>query len=337
MKLSVALIYGGEGCERDVSKNSRNNLRLLIDNERFEVIDVYISDNGEWFLLKDGDAATPTFPMAKDGKHGLISGTEIVEIDVAIPCLHGNFGEDGIICGALTAAHIPTVSEDVYASSLAADKAYTKTVCEHLGIPTAAWRLSVGESAEEALSHSESLLTYPMFIKPARLGSSIGACPVRQRDDFIPAFNKAKHLAGDRILVEKEIKIKHELECAVFGAKERKILPGGTVYSNGIFYDFKAKYNSGDLTAAVSEEYASSPTAKKAAEYAERLADFIGINMISRIDFFVAENDDIYFNEINTFPGMTKTSLYPRMAELLCGGKGFINELILSALNAGRF
>lgn len=327
MKKRVALIFGGEGSEREISELSAQNVDSLIDKSLYDVVYIEISGNAQWYIKKGG-VKTPTFPVMLDGKSGFYDGGRILEVDCALPCLHGDFGEDGVVQGALTLAHIKYIGQDVYASALTSDKAYTRAVSDSLGIPGAKWLLSTENEPCVARGRAEEQIGYPMFIKPARQGSSFGSHPVYSNLDFDSAYNDAKRY-GNRVLIEELVDYKFELECALFENKKQIFSAGGRILSDGDFYDYNSKYdkNSSPKTEAQSGIF---PRAEALAiEYSKRLADFIGIKHISRFDFFVTSDERVYFNEINVFPGMTKTSLYPLLTEDMGLRRGdFINLLI---------
>ncbi len=343
MKKRVALIFGGEGSEHEISRLSAENLAGLIDTNLYEVLFVEISENAEWYIC-EGDirevfsheslsGKVPTFPVKLGEKSGFLYREKILAVDLAIPCLHGDFGEDGVVQGALTAAHIRYIGQDVYSSALASDKAYTRAVSDALSIPGASWLLLTEEDFAKARRLAEEKIGYPMFIKPTRQGSSFGSSPVYSAKDFDRAYADAKRY-GKRVLIEELIDYKFELECAFLSGR---FCAGGRILSGGNFYDYKSKYdkNASPKTEAKSGKF---PRAEAlATEYAKRLSDFIGIKELSRFDFFVTENERVYFNEINVFPGMTKTSLYPSLTEDMGFREGdFLNVLIAEALKDDR-
>ena len=216
MKISVALIFGGEGCERDISLRSAKSIYEMIDKERFSVLPVYISENGDWYAQREMPSGEiprdiPTFPVRIEGRSGFLVKGHVGTVSVALPILHGELGEDGVIQGALEAAHIPYVGCDVISSALTIDKAYTKAVAASLGIPTARWVSSDGRTASEVKALAEEAIGYPMFIKPARRGSSIGASRVDTAEDFYPAYDIAA--IHGRVIVEECISVKYEVEC----------------------------------------------------------------------------------------------------------------------------
>ena len=336
MKKRVALIYGGEGAEREISKLSAENLFSHIDEKEYEVLRIEILGNGEWKAVTEKGKYESTFPIFKDGVSGFLLGGEVLPVDCAIPCLHGNYGEDGVVQGALTAAHIKYIGQDVYASAVTSDKAFTKLIASRLNIPTADWILSDNESAPDAKARAERYLQYPMFIKPARLGSSYGATPVPTSDAFVSAYEYAKSFDA-RLLIEERVDFDYEVECALFDAGERRISAGGRVLSGGKFYDYNSKYDKNASPETEAKSGKAPEIEEKISEYSASLADFIGIKHLSRFDFFVNRDGKILFNEINAFPGMTATSLYPKLTEDMGLYKGeFINLLIKSVSKNDR-
>ncbi len=328
MKFTVALIYGGEGCEHEISLVSSENIRRFLDKSKYEVIPVFISKSGEWFIEKDGQR-TPTFPAYMSGISGLYSNGKIISIDLAIPALHGNLGEDGVIVGALSAAHIKFLGCGVLAGAVCSDKIVTKMIAEAIGVPTARWTYFTREEADEAKKRSEELLNYPLFIKPAALGSSIGISRVTRSEDFSIAYEAARAL-HKRILVEEAVEVKYELECAYLGLKDKDCFAIGKILSEGKFYDFGEKYGGSTKTEA---EELDTEICGSVTSMARALRTATGASGISRFDFFLTGDGKILFNEINTFPGMTQTSLYPALTEKMGFSKGeFINKLSEEAL-----
>ena len=343
MKKTVALIFGGEGYERHISELSAYNLFAMIDKSKYDLLKIGITDKGEWYFygggaekIKSGewrfDAThlSPTFPTLLCGKSGFLMADGVLTVDCAIPCLHGDFGEDGTVEGALTIAHIPYVGEDVYASALTSDKIYTKLAAREVGIPQADFIVSQNEPVDEAKRRAEEMLGYPMFIKPARLGSSIGAHPIYTDAQFQEAFCDAKRHA-ERLLIEKLVSFEYELECAFVNIDGPRIIPDGVIANGGKFYDFETKY---EKMGAAPEKDVPSAVKARVADYTRALASLIGIRALSRFDFFVTREGKLYFNEVNAFPGMTETSLFPRLTEnagLLRGE--FINRLIESVIS----
>lgn len=337
MKKNVALIAGGKGYEREISEVSAEHLFSLIDRQSYNVYIIHIDSSGEWYIsqapcqkyekdYKDRELFRSAYPVLYKGKSGFFTEGKVLGFDCVIPCLHGDFGEDGIIQSALCAADINYVGQDVFASAVCSDKIFSKIIAESLGIPTARWRLSDSESAEEAKQSSEKEIGYPMFIKPARLGSSIGAYPVREACEFIPAFESASRYS-ERLLIEELIEFDYELECSFLEGGEPELIPGGRILSGGEFYDFDSKYVSSAIRTEV-RHGTFSDAERKAEEYSRALISLIGIRHLCRLDFFISSGKAV-FNEINVFPGMTEASLYPKLVEgTKKDRRGFINRLI---------
>ena len=328
MKLNVALIYGGEGFEHEISLVGAKNLSGMINALRYSVIHVLISKSGEWFIEKEGEKI-PVFPALLGGRSGLFANGKSIPVDVAIPLLHGDLGEDGVIQGALRAAHIKFVGCGLLAGALCADKIAAKLISDALRIPTAKWTFSSDENAENALAIAEATLRYPMFIKPSALGSSIGISRVTDRKSFIEGYKKARLLC-ERVLIEEAVFVKCELECAYMHADGKHHYRIGQILSGGEFYDYDKKYRIETKTEAA---FSNEKIAEAVINLADKLRCAIGVKQLSRFDFFLAEDGSILFNEINTFPGMTKTSLYPSLTVKMGFSEGeFINRLISEAL-----
>ncbi|MBQ8584560.1 MAG: D-alanine--D-alanine ligase [Clostridia bacterium] len=320
---TALIIFGGMGYEHSVSVRSAELVLKEIDRERFNPLPVYVTEGGDWLIPREGDvplskivgAKAPlatSAPAQYRGEGGLICGGGFIRVDVAFSLIHGNLGEDGVISGCLENAKIPYVGCDTVASAVTADKAYTKILAKSIGIPTARFTVSSGKK-EEAVLEAEGALSYPMFVKPARLGSSYGAGAAATRDELMCRYGIARSL-DSRVLIEEKLDILCELEVAYLSAfgKELFTSPGKICYGGG-FYDYDSKYSS-ESDASVSENSELSPdTENTLIEYSKSLARLIGLRDLSRIDFFLTRDGNIYFNEINTIPGFTDSSLYPRL------------------------
>ena len=305
---TVALIRGGEGKEHNISCLGAEYVKGLIDGTKYRVLPIYIDREGLWRSEDHGGAvAHPT--LTEDGG-GVRVKDKFIRIDAALPLLHGDMGEDGAVQGALRCAHIPFVGADTVTGAVACDKGYTKAVAEALGIPTACWIYYVGKDVAECRRLAEEKLGYPMFVKPARLGSSVGAYPVRTPDEFNEAFASAIHLGDGRLLVEELIQNKRELEVAYFSAGGQRIISHPAEVVCDGFYSYGRKYDSPAVTLTRAE--LSPKIAAELRRYCELLAKALGLRHLSRIDFFLS-GERIIFNEINTMPGFTASSLYPRI------------------------
>lgn len=312
MKTTVALIWGGCGKEHDVSCMGYPYVLALLKKVGYTVISVYIDRQSRWYIVKNG-RRTPTFPIMLSGKCGLYTEKEIVEIDVALPLLHGDRGESGEIQGLLDAAGIKYVGADVPCGALCLDKSHCKCVADTLGIPSAKWQsFSRPISPRDALKLCLEKFPFPMFIKPRRLGSSVGAYVARNEEEFIHSFERTSQIENRFIMVEELIESKRELECAFYSAKGTTFItrPGEILLDGFYGYDEKYKGNTQtDISAKIDTD-----TWQMLQKYSLILADEIGLRHLARIDFFLTDKG-LLFNEINTLPGFTHESLYPKMIE----------------------
>ena len=316
MKPTVALIHGGEGYEHDISLLGAKNLSAMICREKYEVIPVLIDKNGNW--LTDG-GKTQVFPVLLGKESGLLSERGLLRLDIAIPLLHGDRGEDGAVIGALKSAHIKFIGCDILPSALTADKISAKLIARALGIPTADFVFSTDADRDGAVERAEKALTYPMFVKPSGLGSSIGISKAYDKDGLIRAYENALKYSK-RILIENTVEVKRELECAFadFGGK-RFITPPGEVLIRG-FYDFDKKY--GGETEVETSAKVPDGIKKQAIAYSELLTKVLGVRHLGRVDFFLSDDGNLYFNEINPIPGMTGESLYLKLLKKAGIGEG---------------
>lgn len=309
-KKRVALIYGGRGQEHPISVSGAENLMPLIDGVRYETLPLLISESGDFYIHSPYSTDTPTKcadPVRRGGRGGVITDDgSFIAVDCAFPLLHGDHGEDGEVQGLLSALRIPFVGSDTRASAICLDKAVTKSVAEALGIPTVPWRLL----AEGDSTHGIDL---PAFVKPDTLGSSCGASEAHSEAELECAVRAARTAGDGRVLAERLVRPIRELECAYFSAQgENLVTPAGEILCDG-FYSYGKKY-SDDSVSVLARAELTERISNELHSHAERLCRFIGIRHLARIDFFLS-GDRLYFNEINTLPGMTATSLYLRLLD----------------------
>ena len=289
--MTLAIIYGGEGYEHEVSILGFQHLFPILD-KIYHILPIFIDTCGEFWLKNK--RVFPTYGGFADQEG------EVYSVDCAFPLLHGDRGEDGVVQSALTLGKIPFIGCTPTVGAVCRDKFTVKAVANSLGIPTLSARL-ISPDDEIAL---------PCFIKPCCLGSSIGAGAARDESELHSAIENAFRYT-DRVMAEPLLEDKRELECGYFGVKGKEIFTNaGEILSNGRFYDYDSKYGGGTKTATVAD--VSPKINEKIKEYSARLVAALGVRHISRIDFFLV-GEDIYFNEINTMPGFTEESLYPRM------------------------
>ena len=326
-KNTVLLIFGGRGAEHDVSKMSAEYLFTLLDREAFEVIPIFITREGRWLKLDtpkisgehDTEDLREVHLGQRQGVGGITEGNKFTRVDAAFPILHGDFGEDGVVQGALENAKIKFVGSDNYSGPITMDKAFTKIIAERLGIPTARFVLGIdgaqSYSKEETLNRAERLFGYPMFIKPSRLGSSIGAGRACGREEASALYDKALEYSP-RVLIEELVDIDKEVECAYFKVKNKEIITDLAEISCSFgFYDYDKKYL-GQSGASLSPTADTSRRIREAVKgYTKLLAEYIGVRHLGRFDFFITRDGRILFNEINAIPGVTVGSLYPALLE----------------------
>ena len=329
-KPTVAVIFGGMGAEHEISVLGKDYVLRSIDRQRFFVLPVFIERDGEWYI-EDRRRRLRAYPMRKNGKAGFLVGHRFKRVELAFPILHGDFGEDGRVQGLLECLGFSFVGCKTVASAVSIDKCFTKSVAEAAGIPTVPWIQVNGTVTKEKVREVKEALGLPVFIKPARLGSSIGAGIARTDDELLEALEKASALGGGRVIAEKLIAPIRELEVAfleLFG--ERYITPAGEVVAGAEFYGYEQKYADTSVSSVTPRARVPFEVEKRLLDYSARLADALDIRGLSRLDFFLCE-DKLYFNEINTVPGMTESSLYPSLIREHLGFD-LVNRLIEDAL-----
>ncbi len=324
-KRNVALLYGGRGHEHEVSKMSATYLCSIIDEKRYIPHPIFIDKAGGWYYGEDRAKPVTLSPTAAR----LSVGGEEIAVDVVFPMLHGDIGEDGTVSGALLCLGIPYVGCHTGAGALAADKALTKAVARSLGIPVARDMLVLrSHDIEWAAREAEASIGYPMFIKPTDLGSSVGARAARDGRELREALKEALSLSP-RVLIEELVEDKRELECAYLGTRGGELIsPPGEVILDGT-YDYERKYLKGGARCVTRAELPDEVIGL-AREYTRRLVHHIGIRQIARVDYFLTPAG-LILNEINTMPGFTGSSLYPKMVE----GMGICPEDLVTELIEG--
>lgn len=343
----VLVVFGGASSEHDISTVSAKFVIENIPTDKYEVVMLGITKQGEWFKYTGKTENLPEDKWTQDTEnltkavispdsscHGLIvfenGNVKTERIDVVFPVMHGKNGEDGTIQGLMQLAGIPYVGCDCASSAVCMDKALTNTVADCAGIPQAKWlgvtkyEYSLNEDA--VIDKAEQYLGYPVFVKPANAGSSVGVTKVSSRENFKEAVNIA--FKEDTKIVLEEGIVGREVECAVIGNDEPMAGQVGEIVSVNEIYDFEAKYVSDAselfIPARLSEDVIED--VKKAACKAYKA---LGCSGLARVDFFVRESDGkIMLNEPNTIPGFTSISMYPK----LMNAAGLDSAALLSKL-----
>lgn len=352
-KKTLAIVFGGESNEHEISCISAANVAFCVDLESWDLKLIGITKDGRWLKvdsiesIRDG-SWTESKVMAwilPDAKvHGMfvwdgaVSAPDFVYLDVIFPVLHGRKGEDGTIQGLFEMSGIPYVGCGVFASAASMDKFYTKIVVQNLGIRQAGFvgvRLKDIEGPsgmEDTVKIIEERFPYPLFIKPSRSGSSVGVSKVYDREGLIKGIQDAVQV-DFKVLVEEFIDSR-ELECAVFGGGKSEVISSGVgeILSADVFYDYDSKYrNPGSKT--VTDPQLPEGVAEKIRRYAREIFIALDCFGLARVDFFVEKNThEVVFNEINTIPGFTAISMYPMLWEARgVSKKELIEKLIQSA------
>lgn len=332
-KLKVGVIFGGKSSEHDVSKVSGTSVISNLDKEKYNVLPIYIDEQGKWYTyekdVNDIEILDIDSDISKDIK--AISNIENIlkSVDVVFPVLHGLGGEDGSIQGMFELFDIPYVGCGILASSVGMDKAYTKIIFERAGIKQAKYEyirkindkyIYVDKNFNEEILDINKIvekinnnLKYPMFIKPSNSGSSVGINKANNIDELKKAIEYAAKF-DKKILIEEGL-VGKEVECAVLGNEEVIASCIGEIKPAEDFYTFDAKYKNQEskvlIPAEIPEEMSNQ--IRKLAIKAFKSIDGKGL---SRVDFFANfETNEIYINEINTLPGFTTISMYPKLFE----------------------
>jgi len=306
--LKILILFGGVSSEHEVSVNSCKAILENIDNNKFKVSVCGISKQNEWYLYKDKiESLDEDWLNKKIEKIENIIGF-LKEFDVVFPITHGTNGEDGKLQGFLELFNIKFVGPKTLASSIGMDKEFSKIIFNHLGIPQVPYEVITNGNYN--LKEIETKLNYPMIVKPANGGSSVGISISNNRNELLKSIQLAKKY-DNKIIVEKFIKAR-ELECAILEDTELIISDIGEIKACNEFYDYDAKYKQNSETIINAE--LPDDISKQIKEYAKKAFIGINANSLSRIDFFYDEiNDKIYLNEINTLPGFTTISMYPML------------------------
>ncbi len=314
-RLRVALLAGGRSSEHDISLASARSVLAALDPERYDVVSVAIGRDGRWALEPAGQAAlqgsdpgtSPAETLPVPAENGTLAA--LGAVDVVLPILHGPFGEDGTVQGLLELAGVPYVGAGVAGSALAMDKDLFKKVMRDSGIPVARHHtIRQGDEVENPYG-------YPVFVKPARLGSSVGISKVHDEAELGPAVALARR-HDEKVLVE-EFVAGMEVECGVLGNRVPPpvaSLPGRIDTLEHEWYDFESKYASGGMELVIPPELpqATIELVQQRAVDAFVAGDCEGL---ARVDFFVRDDGEVVVNELNTMPGFTETSVYAKLFE----------------------
>lgn len=293
-KIRVGIIFGGKSAEHEVSVRSAENVIEAIDKDKYEPVLIKIEKSGKWLLNNES-----RFPSSE-------------LIDVAFPILHGPFGEDGTVQGLLKLAGIPFIGSGVLGSAVGMDKDVMKRLLRDAGIPIAKFVVAKEKEVPNYKDIVESLGS-PFFIKPANMGSSVGVSKVTEESEVARAVENAFQY-DRKILIEENIQGR-EIECSVLGNDEpRASIPGEIIPSHD-FYSYEAKYIDENGAKLEIPAKLSSELVEKVRELAIKTFRTLECEGLGRVDFFLKPNGEVQVNEINTIPGFTSISMYPKMWE----------------------
>jgi D-alanine-D-alanine ligase len=341
-KTRVGILFGGKSAEHEVSLQSAKNVYDAIDRNKYEPVLIGIDKSGNWllhdashFLLQEGDPRAISLnpkgepvalPPESTGKLSFLNGQgggHSRRLDVVFPILHGPFGEDGTVQGLLKLADIPFVGSGVLGSAAGMDKDVMKRLLRDGGIPVGRFLCFSSHQPVPPFAEIEAALARPFFVKPANMGSSVGISKVHNEAEY-PAAMRDAFRYDTKVIIEEFIPGR-ELECAVLGNEQPAASVVGEIISTHEFYSYDAKYLDEKGAALEIPAKISGETQRRIQELAIQTFQTLCCEGLSRVDFFLRENGEVVVNEINTIPGFTKISMYPKLWE--ASGIGY-TELI---------
>ena len=333
-KLNLAVVFGGVSSEHDISCISACSVIKNIKKEKYNVYMLGITKQGEWYLFNgdvdmlpedkwiDDRFITPAIISPDASVHGMLvfkSGeAERIKLDVIHPVLHGKNGEDGTIQGLFQLAQIPFVGCNTVSSAVSMDKEFTNTIADMSHIKQAKWtsviKYNYDKNPEAFLKKAVDYLGFPIFVKPANAGSSVGITKATDMDSLKKGMDIA--FKEDVKAVLEEGINGYEVECAVLGNEEPMASTVGEILPSGDFYDFESKYINGSTGLAIPAKNIDEEKIDEVRKNAIKAYTAIGCAGLARVDFFVEkETGEVYFNEINALPGFTSISMYPKLWE----------------------
>lgn len=333
---AICLLFGGKSGEHEVSCRSAASVARNLDPRHYQLTLIGIDRQGSWYLQREPRFVPAPFgetlevladePVLVAPGTGLVAGGERLETDVVFPVLHGSFGEDGTIQGLLEVAGLPYVGAGVMASAVAMDKEKTKELWRQASLPVVE-HVALRDTADTGLRAVQERFPLPVFVKPATGGSSVGIAKVKAEKELAPALTEAFRYAA-KVLVEPAIDAR-EVECAVLGNTQPVAFPPGEIVPSHEFYSYEAKYEDPEGAALKLPAELPEPVRNRIMDLAIDAFQVIGAAGMARVDFFLEKaSQRIFINEINTLPGFTNISMYPKM----CASAGLPYPLLLDRL-----
>ena len=339
-KLNIAVIFGGESNEYEVSLSSAYSVLLEIDKEKYNVIKIGITKDGKWYLY-EGESSrilNDTWHKSKEKKELfidvnkglLIAEGKPLKIDKILPVLHGEYGEDGRYASIFDALKISYSGCDFFAGAISMDKDITKLIAKREGVPVAKWIVAFKKDLKNMgrIYKETEKIGYPVFVKPSRCGSSVGVSRVNSPKELKRALEYA-FLVCDKALIEEKIDGVESEVALVLRKGELVISSVGQIKHGSEFYDYNTKYNSVNAQYIIPAKL-TEKSEKLVKKYAKKLWYALQIKDLCRMDFFVNDNGEVVFNEVNTFPGFTGISMFPKL--LMYDGHSF-KDIINYILN----
>ncbi|PKL76596.1 MAG: D-alanine--D-alanine ligase [Candidatus Melainabacteria bacterium HGW-Melainabacteria-1] len=348
-KLHLGIIFGGRSAEHEVSIQSARNIIEALDRDKYELTLIGIDRDGQWYLndtshfllsgthpelLKLNQASNALVLKPGSGGQQLVKSSDMTPLpalDVVFPVLHGTYGEDGAVQGLLRMAGVPFVGSGVLGSAVGMDKDVMKRLLLQAGIPTPKWVTVYQGQALDQAAIIESLGGFPLFVKPANLGSSVGIHKVKSQEQLAPALADA-FCYDHKVLIEQGLEVR-EIECSVLGNQEPIVSLPGEIKVQAEFYSYEAKYI--DESGALLEIPAKLPpeTIQLVQDLAVKAFRVLNAEGLARVDCFLTPDGQVWVNEINTLPGFTRISMYPKLWEASgIGYRELLDRLIELAL-----
>lgn len=331
-KIRLGVLFGGRSAEHEVSIQSARNIVEALDKDKYEVVLIGIDHAGQWYLndasrfLLDAPTALPAFEVKNEDTVALVprgesrdlvrttDNADLGSVDVVFPVLHGPYGEDGTVQGMLKLFDVPFVGGDVLGSAVGMDKDVMKRLLRDAGIPIGDYRVVLRHKrSEQSFEEMAEALTLPLFVKPANLGSSVGISKAETAEEYEAALDEAFQY-DTKVVVESFIEGR-EIEVAVLGNEEPIASVPGEVIPHHAFYSYEAKYLDESGAGLEIPAKLSDAQVKEAQALAVESFQTLCCEGMARVDFFLTPDDRFVMNEINTIPGFTRISMYPKLFE----------------------
>ena len=317
-RIHVLLLFGGMSAEHEVSVASAHNIFAALDDEKYEVSLGYIDKKGKWWLVEALDSPIVTHgrpqlvPVFGTGQFATIPATSFSKPDVILPVLHGPNGEDGTVQSVARMLPVPIIGCDVTSAALCMDKVLAKVILQAAGLPIVPYAAHVQDQPAPDFAKLSAELGTPLFVKPANMGSSVGVSKVHNQDELAQALEVA-HAYDRKVLIEMNMNAR-ELEVAIFTEHSVPQVSGvGEIDPNAEFYTYQAKYDTASEAELIIPANLTDDMARTVQNYAEQAFKALDCRGLSRVDLFLTDDEKIYVNEINTFPGFTNSSMFPKL------------------------